>query len=391
MKRLFIKTISYCLLALGTVVFTNCEKDSNIKQYVYPAPEVSGYSPAAGYVKSRVAILGHNFGDRTEAVKVSFGGILADKVLSCNNNCVVVEVPEEAMSGDITLQVWTNSVTVGSYEIWPSPIVSEMLTESGSTIIRPGETVTIKGTGFGTAKEDVVVKFGGVNAVVTNWSETEVHVVAPEEFPTGEVVIVVNGFEVVAGTALNPLAKGDVSIAYLKNYRQPFKIDPNMTDAQLGTSPGTFLPADWIVNDAARSMQNGGASEKVAGLNSDNLLLQAGWGANDFTNGKLYQTTTLPKGKYRLTVNLKEYGVKKSTLYITVAEGNELPDVTDINKENEKVKGFYLFNQVENMSPSSVQFEFELTEESTDVALGFVCSMTANGWFRATELKLELL
>lgn len=164
-----------------------------------------------------------------------------------------------------------------------------------------------------------------------------------------------------------------------------------MTDAQLGTSPGTYLPADWIVNDAARSMQNGGASEKVAGLNSDNLLLQAGWGANDFTNGKLYQTTTLPKGKYRLTVNLKEYGVKKSTLYITVAEGNELPDVTDINKENEKVKGFYLFNQVENMSPSSVQFEFELTEESTDVALGFVCSMTANGWFRATELKLELL
>ncbi|MFQ9914338.1 MAG: DUF5013 domain-containing protein [Bacteroides ovatus] len=64
------------------------------------------------------------------------------------------------------------------------------------------------------------------------------------------------------------------------------------------------------MNDAARSMQNGGASEKV-GLNSDNLLLQAGWGANDFTNGKLYQTTTLPKGKYRLTVNLKEYGGRR--------------------------------------------------------------------------------
>ena len=233
------------------------------------------------------------------------------------------------------------------------------------------------------------MKFGGVNAVVTNWSETEVHVVAPEEFPTGEVVIVVNGFEVVAGTALNPLAKGDVSIAYLRNYRQPFKIDPNMTDAQLGTSPGTYLPADWTVNDAARSMQNGGASEKVAGLNSDNLLLQAGWGANNFTNGKLYQTTTLPKGKYRLTVNLKEYGVKTSMLYVAVVEGNELPDVTDM-EDNERVKGSYLFTG-ENLTASSVQFEFELTEENTDVALGFVCSMTANGWFRATELKLELL
>lgn len=389
MKRLFIKTISCCLLALGTVVFTNCEKDSNIKQYVYPAPEVSGYSPAEGYVKSRVAILGHNFGDRAEAVKVSFGGILADNVLSCNNNCVVVEVPEKAVSGDITLQVWTNSVIVGNYEIWSLPVVSEMVTESGSTIIRPGETVIIKGTDFGTAKEDVVVKFGGVNAVVTDWSETEICTVAPENFPSGEVVIIVNGFEVVAGTVLNPFAKGDVSVAFLKNYRQPFKVDPNMTDEQLGTSPGTYLPADWIVNDAARSMQNTGASEKVAGLNNDNLLLQAGWGANNFTNGKLYQTTTLPKGKYRLTVNLKEYGAKTSTLYVAVAAGNELPDVTNI-VDNESVKGFYLFAG-ENKTPSSVQIEFELTEESTDVALGFVCSLTATGWFRATELKLELL
>lgn len=215
MKRLLLKNISCCLLALGTLLFTSCEKDSNIKQYVYPAPEVSGYSPTEGYVKSRVAILGHNFGDRAEAVKVSFGGILADNVLSCNNNCVVVEVPEKAVSGDITLQVWTNSVIVGNYEIRSLPVVSEMVTESGSTIIRPGETVIIKGTDFGMAKEDVVVKFGGVNAVVTGWSETEIRTVAPENFPSGEVVIVVNGFEVVAGTVLNPFAKGDVSIAFI--------------------------------------------------------------------------------------------------------------------------------------------------------------------------------
>ncbi len=389
MKRLLIRTISYCLLALGTVVFTNCEKDSDIKQYVYPVPEVASYSPAAGYVKSRVAILGTNFGDRAEAVKVSFGEILADNVLSCNNNCVVVEVPEGAINGDITLQVWTNSVHVGSYEIWPSPAVTEMITVSGSIVVNPGETVTIKGTGFGTAQEDVVVRFGGVKATVTSWSETEIGVTAPADFPTGEVVIVVNGFEVVAGTALNPNARGDVSMVYLKNYRQPFKIDPNMTDAQLGTSAANYLPADWTVNEAARTFQNTGASEKVSGLNNDNLLLQAGWGAGNFTNGKLYQTTTLPKGKYRLTVNLKEYGVKSgSTLYLAVSAGSELPDVTSIT-ENESVKGFYSFAG-SNASASSAQLEFELTEDSM-VAIGFVCSFSANSWFRATEFKLELL
>ena len=86
---------------------------------------------------------------------------------------------------------------------------------------------------------------------------------------------------------------------------------------------------------------------------------------------------------------MKEYGVKTSTLYLAVSAGNELPDVTNI-ADNESVKGFYLV-EGENRSASTIQFEFELTEESTDVAIGFVCSLTANGWFRATELKLELL
>lgn len=36
-----------------------------------------------------------NFGDRTEAVKVLFGGIEAENVLSCKDNCIVVEVPEK--------------------------------------------------------------------------------------------------------------------------------------------------------------------------------------------------------------------------------------------------------------------------------------------------------
>lgn len=78
--------------------------------------------------------------------------------------------------------------------------------------------------------------FGGVKGEVTSWSDTEVKAVAPADFPTGALVLNVNGLDINIGGILNPTKKGDVTIAYLKNYEQPFKIDPNMTDAQKGVS-----------------------------------------------------------------------------------------------------------------------------------------------------------
>ena len=382
------KIVRYFACALAVFSAVGCEKDANIKQYVYPVPEVEKISPDAGYVTSQVIIYGKNFGDRTEAVKVLFGGIEAENVLSCKDNCIVVEVPEKALTGDVELTVWTNTVVAGKYEVWASPVVSEYTTASGTVVVNPGDEVVIKGEKFGKSEEDVYVTFGGVKGEVTSWSDTEVKAVAPADFPTGALVLNVNGLDINIGGILNPTKKGDVTIAYLKNYEQPFKIDPNMTDAQKGVSASVCLPADWIVNEAGRSALNNGATEKVAGLNNDNLILQAGWDWGDFTNGKLYQTTTLPKGSYNLTVNFKEYGVKAgSSLYFAVAAGNEVPDVDDVTSNS---IAYHDFGTGENKTPSECVIEFEITEDTQDVALGFVASFSANSWFRATGLKLEL-
>ena len=388
MKSIFNKIESLCVFFIIILFVSGCEKDANIKQYVYPVPVVEKISPEAGYVTSQVIIYGKNFGDRTEAVSVYFGGIEAENVQSCKDNCIVVQVPEKAMSGDVELKVWTNTVTAGKFEVWESPVVSEYITKTGTIVVNPNDEVTIKGEKFGESIDDVYVTFGGINGEVTSWSETEVKVNAPADFPTGALVLNVNGLDLEVGPVLNPTKKGDVTIAYLKNYEQPFKTDPNMTDAQKGVSPSFLLPADWTVTDAARSALNNGATEKVSGLNNDNLILQAGWGCSNFTNGKMYQTTTLPQGKYKLTLSFKEYGVNNSSkLYLAIFKGNNLPDIDNVTDE---CLVYHDFGSGENKTPSDISIEFEITEDSAEVSLGFVATFNANSWFRATGIKLEL-
>lgn len=382
--------ISCLFLVMTTILLAGCEQDSDIKEYVYPEPQIEGMTPVSGYAGTRLAITGSDFGNYAEAVKVYFGEIQAKKILSCNNNCIVVEVPEDAVDGDVSVQVWTHLVPVGHFEIWPSPSITEFVTPQGTSVVAPGETITIKGTGFGHSEQEVSVRFGATKAFVADWSETEVKAIAPENYQTGEVILTVNGFDIVAGTALNPNSKGDVSMVYLKNYCQPFQIAPNMTEAQLGSKADFYFPADWIINEAGRSYLNKDATERVSGLNNDNLFLQAGWGGSNFENGKLYQTTNLPKGKYRLTLTMKEYGVRAGSLmYFVVNTGNELVDVDKV-VENETVKGFQGF-EGSDMAQNIHTIDFELENVSTEISLGFVCSFHANSWLRATEIKLELL
>ncbi|HJD76863.1 MAG TPA: IPT/TIG domain-containing protein, partial [Bacteroides reticulotermitis] len=168
MKHLLKNTFALHLLAMVTsMLIVGCEQDPQIKKYVYPMPEVSGMTPSIGYVTSQVVITGTNFGDRTESVKVLFGGVQATKVLMCKNNRIAVEVPENAVSGDVTLQVWTNEVgVIGQYTVLPTPHIQAVVSdnESGAGVAEPGDKVTILGENFGTDASLISVDFNGTPA-----------------------------------------------------------------------------------------------------------------------------------------------------------------------------------------------------------------------------------
>ena len=131
MKHLLRNMIGIFAVTLFVLLFYACEQDPQIKKYEYPMPEVSGMSPNIGYVSSQVVITGTNFGDRTEPVKVFFGSVLATKVLMCKNNRIVVEVPDGAASGDVTMQIWTNDVgVIGQYKVLPTPYVHSVVSDN---------------------------------------------------------------------------------------------------------------------------------------------------------------------------------------------------------------------------------------------------------------------
>lgn len=104
----------------------------------------------------------------------------------------------------------------------------------------------------------------------------------------------------------------DVSAYALKNYNQPF------TAAAGAPAEGCTIPADWVVNDAAKNRENGGIT--VGGMHNNTIFMQAanGWDrpVKWITNGKIYQSTILPAGNYKLTVTLSEYFVNGGSLFL---------------------------------------------------------------------------
>ena len=386
---------------LGAALLAGCDDEPDIKEYVYPEPVVESYSPAEGYAKSHVTILGSGFGARyadhdgnsLQAASVSFGGAEADNILSVNDECIVVEVPEDAVSGKIMLKVWTHEVEVGDFEVWESPTVSGTI----NAVVNPGESVTREGTRFGTSQEQVQVRFGDTMGTITEWSESKIVAVAPEGYATGALTLIVNGLEISAGAVINSLAKGDVTIAYLKNFKQPFEADATFCEQAGvdGNAVGTWLvPADWTVNDNAKSAITN--SVKSGGLQNNTLIMQSGWDLSTFSNGKMYQTVKLPAGRYRLTAVFRQWGIKgNSKMYWLVVKGTDFPDTNNV-EANEDVYQYFSpsgeFNAANDTSvsdPKALEFEFA---EETEITLGFVASFTTDqSYFRVQEIKLEKL
>ena len=402
MKHL-LKTASCLLVFVCTILlFASCEQDAQLKKYIYPMPEVSDMYPASGYVTQQLTITGNNFGDRIEPIKVYFNGVLAENVLSCKNNCIVVEVPENALSGEVTLQTWTNpAVSVGNFEISPLPLIysvsSENKTGFGTNVAEPGEEVTITGVNFGTDRTVVSVSFNGTHAGIISLKDDEIVVTAPEGYLTGAVTVTVNEYTLTGTSMMNPNATGDVSIFYLKNYKRPFEQFP-YADGQQGD--GTMAtPAGWEINSATKQFINKNASktsDRVGGMfhNTDALGMQVGYGHNSsagsITNGKMHQAFDITAGKYILEFTYVEANVASDNVYMLVNVGEVLPDADKVETD-ETVLAFGKFeNGASAAAPKMMKLEFEVAE-STKVSLGFSATMGKNKYFKVSDIKLTLL
>lgn len=158
--------------------------------------------------------------------------------------------------------------------------------------------------------------------------------------------------------------KTNVTALYIRNAGPPFLA--SSSDGRWG------IPANWTVTTDVKNAGGYGGLDAGGWLPGAALSIEAGWGLPAVPNGKIYQTFTLPAGKYSFEVTTGDCSDNPSTKYITVAAGNTLPDIDNVASEAIKYMGITKF--------ALNKLEFELASE-TQVSIGVQAKLPDTGTF----------
>ncbi|MEO8237134.1 MAG: DUF5013 domain-containing protein [Flavobacterium sp.] len=384
--------LTFLLLSVVFLLFSCSEEGPKFREFPYPEPAVTGISPAEGYAAIYDTIKGSNFGILPKAVKVYYGGIKADSIISCVDNMIVVKVPNKALSGKVSMQIWTHILdSIGSYHIIPSPeIYSVASSNAGFTNVAFSgiDIVTIKGINFGTDVSKVKVKFSGTPATIISLTDNTITVATPDGYLSGfiSVTMTKGGLKLISPTAMiNPNAAGDITPYFLKNTGNTASGGQFVanTDALANNRWGT-LGAPWITNAGVKNKTNA-ASVKVGGWASDKnpnagTLCFETWGNTPIVDGKVYQQTALalPIGNYTISFKYASENKPTSSVYCIVAAGNGLPSLGDLNTSiayADTWNSTPVGTTSPNSGPTIKSFNFDITTPQK-VSIGFLVNMT---------------
>lgn len=197
----------YLLIIFSLVSLFSCDDDDPVKVYMqYEESDMTAntITPEKGYVGEQITITGTNFGASKQFMKVFIGDFEAN-VISCSEQKIVAEVPEEAVTGKIILELLGKKIATDLiFTILDHPTlqVSEL---SG---YRNGE-VLFTGTNMPATENYLTVKFDDYQAEFISYDVDEsgngtFRVKVPSRLSEGTVKLTVS------------LLGGEI---YNKNYR----------------------------------------------------------------------------------------------------------------------------------------------------------------------------
>lgn len=173
----------------------------------------------------------------------------------------------------------------------------------------------------------------------------------------------------------------DVTSVYIKNAGPDMKGTPG-ADARFGNL------ADWQTNTAAKNRDG----NTYGGWKGGHIGWEVGWGADLITNGKVWQSPTLPEGTYDLSVDFGGTMTDWVDLNLVVAPGAELPNVENLSTD--AIAYLRLVkDSAGNGGERKITFKLDGDQQ---VSIGVV--VTANGgeaawidavnWFKLVDLKI---
>jgi hypothetical protein len=394
MKNKFLN-IACGLIAIA-IIGAGCEKDPQFREFNYPAPVPSGLSPASGYPMINVTITGANLDTLAGAVKVWFGGIQATNILSAKGNQVVVQVPSNAVSGKVSLQVWTHKVdSIGTYTVIAPPVINSIASKNVQTnAALPGDTLSIKGIRFGTDASKATIKFNGTTATnVPLFSDTLIKVVAPNGFSSGNVTLTMAGLTITATPPIiNPTAPGNITPYFLSNTGDTTKNGGFTNTGSLVSNRWGTLASPWVTNTAAKNKTGAGGYSKDGG----GTLCWETWGNTPVADGIIYQPTSmaLPAGNYTFSFNYYAEVQTNSSVYgVVAAGGNGIPVLSDLATALASAKCFNgtTIGATTPNKTETISIPFTLATSQV-VSIGFLGNLagatTQGAYFKVNWIKL---
>jgi YD repeat-containing protein len=148
---------------------------------------ILNFNPSTGLVGSTVTISGSSFSANPQQDSVTFNGTAAT-VTSATTTQLVVTVPTGATTGPIAVTAPSGTATSNVPFTVTNSASGPTITSFQPAMASPGGSVTLTGSGFDVAANDIVA-FNGVSAFVSAASPTSISTTVPTNALSGPILV----------------------------------------------------------------------------------------------------------------------------------------------------------------------------------------------------------
>ncbi|WP_394749912.1 IPT/TIG domain-containing protein [Spongiimicrobium salis] len=171
---------------------------------VVPEPDITGVSTFIGDVGDEVIIEGENFSDVPAENMVLFGTLPAT-VTAATTDALTVIVPDEALTGRISVTVFGQSDTFNSGDFIVAPRISSIDPLSAEQEAE----ITISGANFSTVTSENIVTISGVDAPLVSSTLSTITALVPlDALDPGLITVTVEGQTATSTQIFTPIVVG---------------------------------------------------------------------------------------------------------------------------------------------------------------------------------------
>lgn len=328
----------------------------------------------SGYLANPITLSGTNMPATADALKVMFGD-KEGKILEYKDGSLQVEIPSNASIGKVKLSLidaGVEFVVNDKFEIKAAPVI-----EYCDVAVFAGETMKITGTNLSALTVTVMIGNQQVSST-PSVSDTEITFKVPANL-SGDVKVILNFGENVrpaeCEVTVLPAQTGDITNYVLENTSSPFAIEGN---GLKGWNTNSIFYGNPYVE-------------------KDGNVWMALNGKNNTWNGALFQSTTLPKGKYRFSITVVDVdaGTNRNVVLFAVMEGKDtpFPGISDDPRPGHFISQDKLLgamNIKDQPNPVVATHSFEMTmDKSLPVTIGFATMLGDTRYLYISEIKVE--